>query len=318
MHNYIDAQELAAPIDALNRFKNIALPKTEGFAEFRIGKVSRDVSFTHSHCQFNEEYHACIEYSEPTTLLIFGLQGCSSFKISDSCQTNIIHSGDIWYIHLNQGQLQRTTPAGQENQMVVIKYTGQRLLDALNGDEPITQQLAMSIARLGHQASANFGISELVSNPLDTASNRLLAESYALQLLARWVAPNHQATQTLSKPNNSCLSATEQAGLERVIKILASDLIRPPPLQELANHANMSHTKLNRCFKKAYGATVYHWLRNYRLEQARHYLHSGECSITDIAFQCGFSSASHFAQSFKKQYVCSPAIYREQIHQHPQ
>ncbi|MEM7561447.1 MAG: helix-turn-helix transcriptional regulator [Pseudomonadota bacterium] len=307
---HIDAASLASPITSDDRYKTMQLRKDEGRVEFRIGKISRDVSFTRSRCLAAVEYEASIQYNEDTTLLIFGLQGLSHFRIDGLSELHTVRTGDVWHLRMNSGTLYRTTPPEQENEMVVIKYTGQRLLDAIGEIEHGALSESVAVNRLGHQATADFGISELLQNPLGTASERLLAESHALQLLGKWIAPGRQALVDLPNPADDQLSDLEKKTMRHVVKSLTRDMVRPPSLHQLAVEANMSHTRLNRCFRKAFGSTVYHWLRNYRLEQARHYLDNADSSITDIAFRCGFSSASHFAQSFKQQYACSPAAYR--------
>jgi AraC family transcriptional regulator len=98
-----------------------------------------------------------------------------------------------------------------------------------------------------------------------------------------------------------------------VVERLVADLTRPPSLDRLAELAEMSHVRLNRCFRKAYGKTVFEWLRDYRLERARRCLEEPRQNVTDIAFLCGFSSSSHFATAFRHRYGCSPLEYRRHI-----
>ncbi|NCU21910.1 AraC family transcriptional regulator, partial [Candidatus Falkowbacteria bacterium] len=100
--------------------------------------------------------------------------------------------------------------------------------------------------------------------------------------------------------------------LSRVIDALTADLSHPPSLEDLAREAGMSHARLNRCFRRAYGTTVFAWLRDHRLERACHHLRQDAHSITEIAFLCGFSSSSHFAAAFRERHGCSPARYRRQ------
>ncbi|MGH1438617.1 MAG: helix-turn-helix transcriptional regulator [Cellvibrionaceae bacterium] len=290
-------------------WKKIKLAEKKGQTEFDIAKICKDICLTRSRCLFRRDYHACIDYDEQTTLLVFGLKGYSSFRYANNHRLYTVGPGDIWLVSTNKEQLFRSTPAGQENEMIVIKYASHRLYDTLENQAALGSS---RIIRLGHQASSDNSVINLINNDLKTMASRLIAESQALALLARWLEPANNKVNAIHSQNQSALSSSELLCLQEIVETLTSDLINPPSLNELAKQANMSHTKLNRCFKKAYGTTVYSWLRLYRLESAARYLSGDQNSITDIAFQCGFSSASHFAHAFKQYYKCSPAEYREQ------
>lgn len=292
-------------------WKKIKCTEQQGNTEFQIGNICPDICLTRSRCLFNKDYHAQINYNEETTLLVFGVKGYSSFRCGENCRLHTIGPGEIWLVHTNKEQLFRYTPAGQENEMVVIKYASHRLCDNLQQDDNPSLPYSR-ITRLGHQAFDDSQIVSLINNKLETVANRLLAESQALALLARWIEPRNKEVKTACIPSCKKLSLSEGKCIKTIIDILTCDLINTPSLNELAEQVNMSHTKLNRCFKKAYGTTVYNWLRNYRLDNASQYLAEKDSNITDIAFQCGFSSASHFAHAFKQQYGCSPIKYREQ------
>lgn len=308
---YINTEALGIDAAKQQRWKTIKLEEQKGDAAFNIGKICKDICLTRSRCVFNKDYKACIHYQEKTLLLVFGIKGYSSFGYTDSGRTYNVGPGDIWLVNTDKDKLFRKTPAGQENEMVVIKYSHRRLYDLFNDSTHVERLSKSCIIRLGHQESFDSSITKLVNNSLETATKRLMAESQALALLARWLEPADNVTR-LSQPKTQVkLLNNEIKSLKKVVEILTGDLMNTPSLYELAEQANMSHTKLNRCFKKVYGQTVYSWLRLYRLESAKAYLAKNQDSIADIAFQCGFSSASHFAYSFKQQYHCSPAEYRQ-------
>jgi len=120
-----------------------------------------------------------------------------------------------------------------------------------------------------------------------------------LELIARWLTPVNKVGR-----NN-------QETMQPVIDLLIQNLANPPSLEHLAKQAGMSHARLNRQFKAHYGMTVFEWLRQHRLERAKNYLSDLTRTITDIALNCGFSSASHFTQTFKYHYGITPTEYRK-------
>ncbi len=305
----IDKNFLCCAAADLGKWSRKNLPESKGLTEFVTGHICKDISLTRSDCTFSKDYLSVIHYPSATTLLIFGLQGYSRFGFSDQALNHTVRPGDVWLINTNSEKIFRSTPADIQTKMAVIRYSTRRIGQAFNESDSMEQCSSdAQILRLGHQESVDFWLSDLVNNPLASATDRLLAEAQALELIARWMGPSIPA----STSNTAGISEPERCRLQHIVERLTSDLAHSPSLDELADLAQMSHTKLNRYFKKTYGSTVFSWLRDYRLERARLYLKDNKRSITHIAFQCGFSSASHFAQAFKKRYACSPAEFRQQ------
>lgn len=49
---------------------------------------------------------------------------------------------------------------------------------------------------------------------------------------------------------------------------------------------------------------------SYRLKLGADLLQTTGLSVTEIAYQVGFSNASYFAEAFRKTYRCTPVEYR--------
>jgi len=62
-----------------------------------------------------------------------------------------------------------------------------------------------------------------------------------------------------------------------------------------------------RSFKKANGLTPHQYIIESRLQAARTLITSGQCDVTEAAFTCGFSTASHFSATFRKRWGVSPS-----------
>ncbi|MBA9855768.1 AraC family transcriptional regulator [Ralstonia pickettii] len=62
-----------------------------------------------------------------------------------------------------------------------------------------------------------------------------------------------------------------------------------------------------RSFKKAHGLTPHQYIIESRLQAARTLITSGQCDVTEAAFTCGFSTASHFSATFRKRWGVSPS-----------
>lgn len=81
-------------------------------------------------------------------------------------------------------------------------------------------------------------------------------------------------------------------------------------LANLAAEHNISVSHLQKLFKQAYGVPVYHYVKEYRLEQAAVELVRSEKTVTQIAQNAGYDNASKFSECFKKRYGKTPSIYR--------
>jgi AraC-like DNA-binding protein len=73
----------------------------------------------------------------------------------------------------------------------------------------------------------------------------------------------------------------------------------------IAERCGLSLRTIQRYFKKHYGVTLSHWLRNYRLQLAYERLTKGE-SIKSVAYSLGYKQLSHFSRDFKATYGCAP------------
>jgi AraC-like DNA-binding protein len=80
----------------------------------------------------------------------------------------------------------------------------------------------------------------------------------------------------------------------------------------LARHFNVSERCVRLVFQSA-GESLSGFLLRRRLERAAELLRSefhGHQTITGIALECGFNSASHFGQCFRRRYHITPREYR--------
>ena len=87
---------------------------------------------------------------------------------------------------------------------------------------------------------------------------------------------------------------------------LVKNLETPPSLTELSRIAGINEFKLKRGFKEVFGQTVFGYLTDVRMELAKNDLLEKQKSITEIAFELGFSSVQHFSNAFKKKYGMAP------------
>ncbi|MBX2841179.1 MAG: AraC family transcriptional regulator [Flammeovirgaceae bacterium] len=103
-----------------------------------------------------------------------------------------------------------------------------------------------------------------------------------------------------------CKRKEDKERLLEARDFLIANVEQPPGLSEIAKHVGMNEYKLKRGFKEMFQTTAFGFLSEYRLELALKLLLDTQKSISEIAFQLGYSSPQHFSAAFKKKFGVPP------------
>lgn len=82
-------------------------------------------------------------------------------------------------------------------------------------------------------------------------------------------------------------------------------------LEALADDIGVTSIHLTQCFKRSEGMPLYRYQTQLRLGRALERLPDSD-DITDLAFELGFSSHSHFTATFRQRVGMTPSQFREQ------
>lgn len=108
----------------------------------------------------------------------------------------------------------------------------------------------------------------------------------------------------------------DEANVEKIQKakqILIESMTEPPTLTQLANKINLPLQHLKDGFKHIYGETVFAYLLNYKMEYARKLLTTRKYNISEVSFEVGYSTPSHFIAAFKKKFGSTPKKYMSSL-----
>jgi len=94
-------------------------------------------------------------------------------------------------------------------------------------------------------------------------------------------------------------------------QLLHEDLAQPPDLASLARSVGTNARRLNEAFRHCTGATVFEYLREARMEQARRLLRETSLAIQVIASDLGYDNPANFATAFRVRFGLSPRDYRK-------
>jgi AraC-like DNA-binding protein len=95
-------------------------------------------------------------------------------------------------------------------------------------------------------------------------------------------------------------------------EILLQNLAHPLSLGELARQAGLNECTLKREFRQVFGKTVFSYLHDYRLEQARQLLETEDINTTEVSRLVGFANRGYFAAAFRDKFGLNPKEYKKQ------
>ncbi len=131
---------------------------------------------------------------------------------------------------------------------------------------------------------------------------------------------NEELIQIKAKEIISLLINTSPTGTVRTIfeqlfeikeydfqEIIQNNLFENLNIENLAFLANMSLSSFKRKFSSVYGTSPNKYIISKRLEKAQRLIRTTDLSISEIAYDCGFSDVGYFSKTFKKNYNILPS-----------
>ena len=102
--------------------------------------------------------------------------------------------------------------------------------------------------------------------------------------------------------------------IENVIKYIKENLTSDLSLNAVASYASLSPIHFHNCFKAATGKTLHEYVEEQRIKKSAGLLVSTDLTLTDISYECGFSSQSYFSFAFKRRMGMTPREYEKEIY----
>jgi AraC-like DNA-binding protein len=90
--------------------------------------------------------------------------------------------------------------------------------------------------------------------------------------------------------------------------ILMERMADPPGISELSRLCCINEFKLKRGFKKIFRETVFDFLRKERMAQAKRLMEGSGYSVSNAAYEVGYSSVSKFIAAFRDEYGATPGV----------
>ena len=157
----------------------------------------------------------------------------------------------------------------------------------------------------------NVGADAYVTKPFEPAVLSALIQSQ-LKNRERVRKLLTNATTMEDESVEEALSEQDKHFMEELYKLMEEELSNSElDVTRITKMLYISRTKLYYKIKGLTGETPSSFFRTYKLNRAAELLKSGKYTVSEIADKCGFSTQSHFAVVFKKQFGVTPTEYKE-------
>lgn len=122
--------------------------------------------------------------------------------------------------------------------------------------------------------------------------------------------------ELLSNEGFEVLDDKNSTIIDKVKTVVAEILNNPRKHQkqfaeEISSHLNMDYGSISVLFSQTEGTTIEQYVIQTRIEKVKEMLVTSQKSLTDIAFETGFSSVHHLSNQFKKITGMPPSVYKK-------
>jgi len=153
------------------------------------------------------------------------------------------------------------------------------------------------------------GADDYITKPFNT--NILSARIKNLIDLRRQLHLKWDREMTL-QPTKMSVSKIDEEFVQELQEVIEKNLSEPEfNVEDMGKRLYMSRATLYRKIFALSGKTPSEFLRSYRLKRAAQLLANNFGSVTEVAFEVGFSNRNYFTKCFKEQFHQLPSDYKE-------
>lgn len=145
----------------------------------------------------------------------------------------------------------------------------------------------------------------------DGSADPLAVEETTIGLVAELLAADAEARGQKPRALRSDTLTSRREIAEEIRRLLAADPGFPWALDVLVEELCVSPGHLCRIFKAQTGVSIHQYLLQLRLREGAEAVLAGERDLSLLAIRLGFSSHSHFTESFRRTFGVPPSELRE-------
>lgn len=224
-------------------------------------------------------------------------------------------AGDLTLCSLHSAAHQSTFPTAHYHGITItldfprITDEMQRVLELLTVDTGRIRQLAARQDFLILRANPTI---EHIFSELYTVPEALRFGYIRVKVLELLLVLTGLDT-TENRADACAFSAVQIDAVKQIHAFLMAHFREHYTIDALAQRFDLSPTALKSCFKGVYGASVYAYMKRYRLQVAERLLTESAMTVAEIAAEIGFLNPNKFTSAFCVVYGMPPTAYRKKI-----
>lgn len=151
---------------------------------------------------------------------------------------------------------------------------------------------------------------EIINCKLTGIVRKIFLESQILFLLCRAQRNGYNSGC------ETCFFSNKGIEIDKIMKaknFILENLDKNITIPVIANKIGTNECYLKKGFKEVFQKTIFDFIQENRMLKAKHLLETKNMSITDVAFNVGYSSLSSFSQAYKNYFGISPTEHIKQL-----
>lgn len=282
----------------------IVLPEQVGQGELRRVRLRHGMEIGWGTAVFREPVVMDVAVQYPHMELAFTLEGSGYWSERGRQVEREMKAGCGNLIYMNDAIFHMEQPAGKAIDHMEIRIDfalWRHLVEALPWEENASfycMPKAMSPA-------ISAIVEDMRSCPYSGTIKQLYLEGKCFELLA--ISLHEAGAKGTSAIAQVPLKRSDMEALHQAREILAHTWREPPSLLQLARKVGLNDYKLKCGFKALFGTTVFGYVRQERMREARRLLEQGWANVTEAACLVGYSNISHFSSLFHRTYGYYPS-----------
>ncbi len=180
-----------------------------------------------------------------------------------------------------------------------------------NIEQVLEEEENIITSRLGRRQMSLF--STALTHFESNRTHLLRIQNNALSLLEYFLCNRHRSLLGVSAASD--IDNEDDLSLIREVESYISEYYCSDTftVDSILKKTYTSYHRLNFLFKSIHGMTISEYIRNNRIEKSKEMIADNAKSISQIAYEIGYSSISNYILAFKKVYQITPGKYKKQI-----
>lgn len=237
-----------------------------------------------------------LKYYTPNKIISFpaGSAGMVNSNVLHMTEVRTHNVKDIQLLHLFDPKL----IAGAHGSIIEQKYV-----------MPIITSSLIDIIELKPERADDVAVIDLIRNAFLLSEDEIRHERSIREALSQiWLYLFKVCTPLLQEKIQPVNRAVDK--VKQMMVYIHEHYAEKISVPELAEIAFLSERECYRTFQDHLHMTPLEYMRGYRIQVARQMLADSQIPITEIAYACGFGSASYFGKIFREYTGDSPLQYR--------